>query len=170
MRDIGLNQMWLGFLPVGMIEYQANYYQQIGSKKSAKKWGLDFVQKMLRATHGLWMERNNMLHLRAANGIRGLNNIAIQTAVSYQYNLGHEGMEEEDFYLLETDEDALMEDPVEVIRGWLCDIMIARGDLASARLESLKDRGEITHVVPNLSAAEKRKYLDWRNLCLQRNN
>ena len=34
--------------------------------------------------------------------------------------------------------------------------MIARGDLASARLESLKDRGEITHVVPNLSAAEKK--------------
>ena len=170
MRDIGLNQIWLGLLPVGMIEYQANYYQQIGSKKSAKKWGLDFVQKMLRATHGLWMERNNMLHLRAANGIRGLNNIAIKTTVSHQYNLGHEGMEEEDFYLLETDEDELMEEPVEVIRGWLCEIMIARGDLASARLESLKDRGEITHVVPNLSAAEKRKYLDWRNVCLQRNN
>ena len=44
-----------------------------------------------------------MLNLRAANGIRGLNNITIQTAVSHQYNLRHEGMEEEDFYLLETD-------------------------------------------------------------------
>ena len=61
-----------------------------------------------------------------------------------------------------------MEGPVEMIRGWLCGIMIARGDLASARLESLRDRGEITHVIPILTAAEKRSYLDWRKICLQR--
>ena len=168
LRDIGLHQMWLGFLPVGMVEYQESYYQQIGSRKSSKKWGLDLVQKMLRATHGLWMERNHLLHLRAANGIRGLNNIALQTAVSQQYSLGHEGLEEDDFYLLENGEDELMEEPVEMIRGWLCEIMIARGDLASARLESLRDRGEITHVIPILTAAEKRSYLDWRKVCLQR--
>ena len=92
--------MWLGLLPIGMVECQASYYQQIGSRKSAKKWGLDFIQKMLRATYGLWLERNNLLHLRAANGIRGLNSIALHTAVTHQYNLGHEGIEEEDFYLL----------------------------------------------------------------------
>ena len=79
-------------------------------------------------------------------------------------------MEEEDLYLLETIKNELMEKTVEFIRGWPCGIMIARGDLASARLESLKDRGEITHIIPNLSAAEKRKYLDWKNVCLQRNN
>mmetsp|Transcript_9156 Transcript_9156/g.9268 ORF Transcript_9156/g.9268 Transcript_9156/m.9268 type:complete len:127 (-) Transcript_9156:554-934(-) len=39
LKDIGLNQIWLGLLPVGMIEYQANYSQQIGSKKSAKNGG-----------------------------------------------------------------------------------------------------------------------------------
>ena len=100
--------MWMGMIPVGMIEHQTEYYQQIGSRKSGKKWGLDFVQKMVRATHSLWMERNNILHLRAANGIRGLCNIALQTAVSQQYNLGHEGMDEEDFYLLETEEEDLI--------------------------------------------------------------
>ena len=36
LRDIGLCQMWLGLLPVGMVNYQANYYLQIGSRKSAK--------------------------------------------------------------------------------------------------------------------------------------
>ena len=77
LRDIGLHQIWLGLLPVGMVECQENYYLQIGSRKSAKKWGLDLVQKMLRATHGLWMERNNILHFRAAHGIRGLNNIGL---------------------------------------------------------------------------------------------
>ena len=81
-----------------MIEYQESYYQQICSRKSANKWGLDLVQKLLRATHTLWMERDNLLHLRAANGIRGLNNIALQTAVSQQYSIGHEGLEEDYFY------------------------------------------------------------------------
>ena len=168
LRDIGLHQMWMGMIPVGMIEYQTEYYQLIGSKKSGKKWGLDLVQKMIRATHSLWMERNNLLHLRAANGIRGLCNIALQTAVSQQYNLGHEGLEEEDFYLLDTDQEELIKEPAEMIRGWLCEILIARGDLASARLESLKDRGEITHVIPILTAIEQRSYLDWRKVCLQR--
>ena len=121
---------------------------------------------MLRATHGLWLDRNNTLHLRAANGIRGLNNIALQTAVIQQYNLGHEGLEEEYVYLLENDEEELMEEPVEMIRGWLCEFMIARGDLASVRLESLRDRGEIAHVIPTLTAAEKKSYLDWRKVCL----
>ena len=37
-------------------------------------------------------------------------------------------MEEEDFYLLETEEEELIKEPVEMIRGWLCEIMIARGD------------------------------------------
>ena len=112
------------------------------------------------------MERNNLLHLRAANGIRVLNNISLQNAVSQQYNLGYEGLEEEDFYLLENSEDELMKKPVEMIKGWMCDIMIARGDLASARLESLRDKSEITHVIPTLTAAEKRSYLDWRNVGL----
>ena len=84
LRDIGLHQMWLGLLPIGMVECQAPYYRQIGSKKSAKKGSLDFVQKMLRSTHGLWMERNYILHLRATIGIRVLNNIALQTAVPQQ--------------------------------------------------------------------------------------
>ena len=47
LRDIGLYQIWLCLLHTGMVEYKANYYLQIGSRKSAKKWGLDFVQKML---------------------------------------------------------------------------------------------------------------------------
>ena len=53
-----------------------------------------------------------------------------------------------------------MEEPVVMIREWLCEIKIARGDLAYARLESLRDRREITRVIPTLKAAEKSSYLD----------
>ena len=55
-----------------MVEYQANYYLQNGSRKSAKKCGLDLIQKMLRATHGLWMKKNNLLYLRAKMTLEAL--------------------------------------------------------------------------------------------------
>ena len=70
---------------------------------------------MLRATHGSWMEINNLLRLRALNGTRGLNNITLKTDVSQQYNIGHKGLEEEDVYPLENSEDELMKQPVEII-------------------------------------------------------
>ena len=57
-------------------------------------------------------------------------------------------MDEDDFYLLETEEANLIKEPAGMIRGWLCEIMIVRGDLLSTRLESLMDKGEITHVIP----------------------
>ena len=57
---------------------------------------------------------------------------------------------------------------MKIIRRWLCEILIAKEDLASARLESLRDRGEITHAIPTLTAAERKSYLDWTNAFLQR--
>ena len=54
-----------------------------------------------------------------------------------------------------------------MIRGWLCGILIARGDFASARLEYLRDRGDFSHVMPTLTDAEMRQYLDWRNVQLR---
>ena len=68
----------------------------------------------------------------------------------------HNGLVEEDLYVLETSEEELMEEPVEMIREWLSEIMIARGGSASARLDSLRDRGEITHIIPTLPDAGKR--------------
>ena len=140
-----------------MIDFQEQYYHQIGSKKSAKHWGSNLIKKMLIATHVLWMKRNHihMLHLTAENCIRGLNNIALQTAVEQQYILGHQNMDEDDFYLLDDDMETSMGEPVEMIVGWLCEILISRGDFDSARLESLKDRGKISHIIPILN---ERKY------------
>ena len=130
MVEIGLHQMWTGFLPAGMVQFQEEYYLHIGSKRSGKKWGTDFVGKMIRATHGLWMERNNILHLRTADGIKGLCHISLQTAVEHQWDLGHENLDEKDHYLLEGDVETIMTQPVEMIRGWLCEILIARSDFA----------------------------------------
>ena len=77
--------------------------------------------------------------------------ISTQTAVENQLALGHENQDVDDHYLLENYVESLMSEPAEIIRGWLCEILIARGDFASARLEFLCDRGDILHVVPPLT-------------------
>ena len=132
---------------------------------------MEFVWKMLRATHTLWMERNNILHLQTAQRIKSLEMVALETAVNQQFTLGYSDLEETDLYLLEKGKQSLMKEPVGMLWGWLCEILIAQGDFASTRLESSRDRGKISHVVPTLSATEIRKYLDWWRVCLsQRSN
>ena len=86
LREIGVHQMWTGLLPIHLIDTQQQYYNYIGSQKSARSWGTTFVGKMLRATHGLWMERNRILHLRTENGIHGLQMICLNSAISAQYD------------------------------------------------------------------------------------
>ena len=84
--------------------------------------------------------------------------------------LGCRGLTDEDVYLLENDIEELVQGPVDMIHGWLCDILIAKGDFDSERLTFLRDRGEATHVLPALATVEMRSYLDWRNVCLQRHS
>ena len=43
--EIGLHQMWTGFLPVGMVEFQEEYYLQIGSRRSGKNGELILLGK-----------------------------------------------------------------------------------------------------------------------------
>ena len=158
--------MWTGLLPTCMIEAQQQHLTYIGSKKTALSWATLLVGKMLRATHNLWMERNHILHTRTIGGIHGLQMICLDRAVTKQYDLGYENLNQDDFYLLEGDKEVLMQQPADVIRGWLCEILIARGNLDAAWLESLRDRGDTTYSLPALTAAEMRKYCDWRQVCL----
>lgn len=114
------------------------------------------------------MERNNIHHLKAINDIRGLELIELESEVSKQFELGSDGMEEDSQHLLRRNKNELLNSPVEAIRSWLCEIYIARGQFDRARLESLRDRGVINHNIPSLTLIEIRKYLNWRNVTLQK--
>lgn len=158
--------MWTGLLPTNLLAVQQQYYDYIGRRKTTRRWGVDLIGKMLRATHRSWMERNNILHLRTASNIKGLEMICLETAISTQFNLEYDNLDDVDHYLLDKDQEDLMHKPIDVLRGWLCDILIARGDFTSTRLECLQDRGNLTHVAPTLAATEQRQYMDWRRVCL----
>ena len=112
------------------------------------------------------MERNIILHLQTVNDVRGLCLISMRTAVEQQLVLGHDNLDENDYYLLDFELESFLKELETMIRGWLCEILIARGDFAYARLESLRDRRDVSHIVPTLTETEMRTYLDWRNVQL----
>ena len=73
-------------------------------------------------------------------------------------------MNDDDVYLLEMDKEQLLASPEDRIRGWLCCVLIARGEHDAARLEGQTDRGATTHGIPQLTAAQQEEYLDWRRV------
>ena len=70
---------------------------------------------------------------------------------------------------MDRDKEKLLKESIEVIQGWLCDVLIAREDFGPARLESLKDSQDVSHLVPALTPLQLCQYQDWRNVCLSRN-
>ena len=125
LREIGVHQMWTGLLPSQMIEVQQHHFNYIGSRKKALNWATSLIGKMLRASHRLWMERNHILHTRTIGGIHGLQMICLDRAVTAQYDLGYANLNPEDHYLLDKEKDDLLQQPPEILRGWLCEILIA---------------------------------------------
>ena len=54
------------------------------------------------------MERNNILHLRTAGDMNGLEIICLDNDVTAQYNLGYDNLDEEDHYLLDNEKSDLL--------------------------------------------------------------
>lgn len=166
MAEMGNQSMWLGFLPRGMVAFQQAYYQSLGLKKTGSKWASRLVGRMLRVTHSLWMERNNVVHLKTAHGLKGMHLMELQEEVEFELSRGVELMEVGDHHLMDVNLESLMADSLENLRGWLCSVKIARGDCAAAEAEGLRDRGLLSHAQPSLSAAQLRGYLNWKNIQL----
>ena len=166
MVDIGPQSMWLGLLPIGMVDFQHAYYRSIGESKTGSKWGEQLVGKMLRVTLNLWLARNDIVHVQTKEGMKGMNMVELKAEVTREVDKGVDDMMGEDFFLMDTPLDRLLREPIETIRGWLCSVKIARGDIDAARAEGLRDRGELSHEQPTLTEAQLSEFLDWRNIHL----
>ena len=113
----------------------------MGIKSSGNKWGTELINKVLRVTLNLWLERNEIVHAHTKEGIKGMELISLHSAVKEELEKERVGLQPDDYYLLDKDAEKIKEESLESIRGWLCSIKIARGDFEGAQLESLKDRG-----------------------------
>ena len=122
--------------------------------------------KILRATHKLWMARNEMVHLKTEEGLKGMNMVELHSEVNAELQRGIDLMAAEDYYLMEVDSGKLLLKPLESLRGWLCSVKLARGDTEGAKQEGLNDRGLLSHKLPTLSTGQMRQYHNWNNIQL----
>ena len=65
------------------------------------------------------MERNNVHHLQAINKVRGLELTKPETEVDSQFQIGEEGLDEENHYLLRRNKEELLTSPIEIIRSYV---------------------------------------------------
>ena len=113
------------------------------------------------------MECNNILQLQSANGVQQLCLISMYTVVEKQLALGHYNLDEDVYYLPDFELISFIKEPEIMIRGWLCEMLIAQGYFVSAQLGCLRDRGNLSYVMTTLTDAEMRTYLDWKNVQLR---
>ena len=72
----------------------------------------------------------------------------------------------EDHHLMDETLDSLVESSLEHLRGWLCRVKLARGDIEGAVDEGLNDRGLLRHSCPSLTPDQLRHYQNWKNIHL----
>ena len=166
MLELGVQSMWRGFIPCGLTDIQQFHYKQIGSRRSGKRWGEQLIGHMLRATLNLWLHRNSMVHCKNEQEVDGMDMVQLQEAIETQLLIGDDNINASDKYLFATTVQDIMSKGIEEIRGWLCNVLVARGDWEGVLEESTKLRGEFTHKRPRLSAAQQRQYLHWRYVSL----
>ena len=160
LQDIGTQGTWIGLLPTKLCELQDRFYANMGIRSSGNKWGTELINKVLRVTLNLWLERNEIVHAHTKEGIKGMELISLHSAVKEELEKGRGGLQPDDYYLLDKDVEKIKDESLESIRGWLCSIEIERGDFEGTQFESLKDRGIREHAQLKLSTREIHKFLD----------
>lgn len=118
---------------------------------------------MLRANHKLWLYRNQILHAQTENGLSGMDIVQLREMITKQMDRVKTGMLREDWYLLDVNIHDLIVDSVESIRGWLYNVMIARGDMAAAREENIKDRQHTNVASNNITEQQRNEFMNCRN-------
>ena len=96
----------------------------------------------------------------------GMDSVQLRAAIAEQLRLGKDGIQEEDYYLFEVNIHDLMEEPIDCIRGWLCDMLIARGDIAAAQDECRRVRPLQTVNSISISNHQRKEFMNWQNISI----
>ena len=130
-----------GFLPKGLYKYQQDHYIHLGSRRKGKTWAKQLCEKLIQATHSLWLKRNLFEHNRTSHGLKKIEDVREQ-AVEWQYAIGISGLKQSDHFLFQKSKVELWVQSGEYIRSWLATVLLARGEFESAKQDILNNRGE----------------------------
>ncbi len=113
--------------------------QRWSSPMSGNKWARLLCIKLLEVTHGTWLVRNFLIHDKVEGMLALEKKEELQLAIEEQLELGEDGLEEEDKYLLEIKLDDLGSTSGEVQHYWLLAIRSARQAYSLRRQQPTED-------------------------------
>ena len=90
-----------GFLPKGLYKYQQDHYIHLGSRRKGKTWAKQLCEKLIQATHSLWLKRNLFEHKRTSHGLKEIEDVRLEQAVERQYAMGISGLQQSDHFLFQ---------------------------------------------------------------------
>jgi hypothetical protein len=122
-----------GMLSRELVELQKYALAEAESWLTVDNWAKELVIRLLEVTHGQWLYRNVMVHDRTAGDLATKRKEEIRRALEDQLELGEEGLEEDDRFLLEINLDELDTLSGEDQAYWLLALEAAR-DARALRL------------------------------------
>ena len=130
-----------GMLSVELVELQKYALVEAESRLTIDKWAQELVIRLLEITHGQWIYRNVMVHDRTAGEIVSKRKEAIRKALEDQLEIGEEGLEKEDKFLLEINLGDLGTSSEEDQTYWLLALEAAREARALRLSQANGDEG-----------------------------
>ena len=96
---------------------------------------------MINTAHSLWGRRNAISQAEGPFGLPKGAGRGLERRVREQFHLGYVGLDPQSHFLLEEDVEDILQSDVQVARGWLSSILIARGRLEEAEEEARRSYG-----------------------------
>ena len=105
---------------------QHRHLQAQHSQRSSDKWAQGLVSNLLEVSHAMWTKRNNIVHEKAANGLRLAEAQQLEEEIRLEFEIGHDGLHEDDKWLLNDGIDSVLSLTGYDQQTWLTDIRLAR--------------------------------------------
>ncbi len=135
-------------IPQEMIPIQEDFVKVGECKLSLNAWAQGLVIKLLEATHGQWLYRYVQVHNSTAGSQAAVRKEEIQGWIEDKIELGKEGLNVQDHYLLEVNLEDLEYSLGEEQSYWLLQIQAARCEQALR---------EANHIEYSQSSRERRR-------------
>ena len=125
---IGWRRFMEGMISKEILAIQEDHVALGGCTLSLENWAQGLVIKLLEVTHGQWFYHNVQVHDTTAGLAATARKEEIQQFIEDQFELGEEGLDEQDRYLLEINLEDLETSSGEDQHYWLLQIEAARQD------------------------------------------
>jgi len=143
--EIGWRRFMEGMVSKEFCKIQDTHSRISGNHILGPKWAQGLSLKLLEFTHGLWLVRNFLIHDKVSGMLALERKEEIQVALEEQLEMGTEGLEEDDLYLMEINLEDLESTSGEHQAYWLLAVQAARDAFRLRRQQSSTSSSSTQH-------------------------